>query len=144
VSSDTAPDFTEYVLKLATICKMAILHGEYNVSVKVMDEPCEGNEDDTCTHMDVHIDDVYLWMRIRVYPEMLAFWKVGDYWQIADSMMHELCHLFIKPVETWFMWDVSSSQRDHVIETIERQTQRITNAMMKSLGNTWYLPENVL
>jgi hypothetical protein len=68
----------------------------------------------------------------------LILWENKDYKELVNSVLHETCHLFLEPVADIFMWDAAPSQKGMYRDTIERQTQRIANALYYSFKKDWW------
>lgn len=135
--------FREYVTALGGFCRKETFHGEYSARFQFMAEPHADDNETSGVRMDVFIDSVYLWYRVRIYPEVFDLYKDRDFKSIGVAMMHETCHLFLEPVAKLFMWDACASQEGHYRDTIERQTERICNTISYTLADGWYLPDNV-
>ena len=76
-----------------------------------------------------------------MYPALFESYQGKDYKQVGKDILHEICHLFVEPVAHLFMWDACVSQQAGYAEVIERQTQRIANAIFELLPEGWYQPE---
>lgn len=137
-------EFEQYISALARVCKTETYHGEYGGRTTFAERAHSSDTEDCATHMSIHIDSTYLWYRVTVYPIVFEYYKGGNLKEIAGDMMHEHCHLFIDPIEKLFMWDASASQREHYMNTIERQTQRICNTILDLMPDGWYLPEKIM
>lgn len=136
-------EFKDYIRRLAQYCCDKTHHSEYRLSFGWMTENHKDDNEHSSVKMDIKIDSVYLNCTIRVYPQVFLHWEDKEYGMIADYVLHEVSHLFIDPVSKLFMWDVPSSQREFTQDTIERQTQRITNVLMGALPDGWYTPEHM-
>lgn len=138
--------YREYMLKLAQYCRDECFFGEYLQLVRFKDKPRKDDSKDTfgVTMLDIDVDEVYLQMVINVYPVMYEYYEDGDFKTCGKSMLHEICHTFIKPVTNLWDWDDSASQRAPHSNVIERQTQRITNALFAAFPKGWYLPAKIM
>lgn len=137
--------YQTYMVKLAQYCRDECFFGEYYQSIRFKDK--DRTDDDGSmfgtTLLDIDIDEVYLQMLINVYPAMRGYYDSGDFKGCGKSMLHEICHVFIKPVTNLWDWDDSASQRSEHTNIIERQTQRICNALHASFPKGWYLPSKI-
>ena len=143
-SSDEEKAFREYITALGRVCRTETFHGEYSAKYEFMAEPSKDDNENSSVRMDVLIDHVYLWYKIRVYPDVFYLYQQGDFKSIAAAVMHETCHLFTEPIAKLFMWDASASQVEHYRDTIERQTERICNAVMYAMPKEWYMPDAIM
>lgn len=137
-------EFKQYIDGLARCCKGETFHGEYQSKVKFSSEAAPEDDAQSSTRMSVHFDTVYLFVTITIYPQCEILWENKNYVELGDCMMHEFCHGFLEPVVHLFMWDVPSSQKKFVRDTIERQTQRICNSLIDLLPKTWANPETLM
>lgn len=139
--------FQEYVRALVYYCRKACIMDEYALRITFADKDCD-RDDDSCGFgiivLSIEIDDVYLQALITIYPEMFRLFEAGDFNSCGKYMLHELCHIFIKPVSN--LWDEDDNQKEHDahMKVIERQTQRISNALYQALPNNWDYPDNLL
>lgn len=143
-SSSEETEFRKYITALASYCKVETFHGEYSSRLQFMESGHLDDNENSETKMDVFIDSVYLWYRVRVYPGCRKMYDQKDFKGLGAIVLHETCHLFIEPVAKLFMWDACASQRTHYEETIERQTERICNSIMYTLPKEWYMPDKLL
>jgi len=134
-------DFKTHVIRILKDCLAITNHSEYALKIEWnLNNECD-NTEDQALQASIFIDHVYLFVKVSVYPELLYAWKNKDYYHIADTLLHEVCHLFIEPVWKLFSWDICVSQKRQYTEVLERQTQRITNAILEISGDEWFLPE---
>lgn len=144
----TAEDkkYQEYIVKLAGYCRDMCFFGEYNQTIRFREKARkdDGNSTFGTTLLDIDIDEVYLQMMINVYPTMRGYYNGGHFKECGKAMLHEICHVFIKPVTNLWDWDDSASQREEHSNVIERQTQRICNALHGVFPKGWYLPHKLM
>lgn len=138
--------YHEYIIGLAQFCRDECFFGEYYQTLRFKDKHRKDDSHSTfgTTLLDIEIDEVYLQMLINVYPTMYDYYMKGAFKECGKSMLHEICHVFIKPVTNLWDWDDSTSQRAEHSNVIERQTQRITNALHAALPKGWYMPSRIL
>lgn len=136
-------EFKEYIKALASMCRDVTGHREYQLQFKWSEIDSSTDSAHDSVKMEIRIDTVYLYCVITVYPQSFIAWEQNDHATLSEFIIHELCHLFIEPVAKLFMWDASSSQRDHYKDTIERQTERISKVIWYLLPKEWYLPEKL-
>ena len=141
-----AKEYQAYMSALAGYCRDKCFMGEYLQTIRFKDKPRKDDSKDTfgSTMMDVSIDEVYLQMLITVYPTAKAYYDKKDYKTCGKTMLHEICHGFVKPISNMWDWDDSPSQRLEHQNIIERQTQRIANTIFALLPTGWYLPSKLL
>lgn len=132
--------FRTYAADVIRYCLGETFHNEYTFEVGISKTPKPGDAD---VAADIDMNSVYLWARVTLYPELFQNYKDKKFRRVGEALLHEVCHLFIDPVSRLFMWDACPSQKNGFHDTIERQTQRIANAIWDLLPNEWYLPENV-
>jgi hypothetical protein len=87
---------------------------------------------------------VYLQIALSVYPALVQRWRDRKYETCGGVILHELCHGFIKPIQALWQWDDCQSQKKANQEVIERQTQRIANAIADVLPENWFEPAVVI
>lgn len=138
------PEFKRYISDLGGYCRDETFHGEYRIDYEFKETVIEGDNPGTTTKMDINVNHVYLYAVIRVYPDCMEEYKAGNFKRIGRYMLHELCHIFTKPIEDLFWWDVAPSQEKLYTQTCERQVERISHVIDFLLPNDWYLPENIL
>ncbi len=138
--------YEDYILGLAQYCRDECFFGEYYQLVRFKDKNRKDDQSGTfgTALLDIDIDEVYLQMMINVYPSMRGYYDSGKFKECGKSMLHEICHVFIKPVTNLWDWDDSASQRAEHSNVIERQTQRITNALHAAFPRGWYLPSKIM
>lgn len=136
-------EFKEYISSLGKYCRDYTFHGEYRLDFKFMEEPDRDDADGISTKFDIKVDHVYLYAVIRVYPDIFEEFKAGNFSRIGAFMLHEICHMFTRPIEDLFWWDVCSSQEKLYTQTCERQVERISHAILVNMNENWYLPENL-
>jgi len=134
-------EFKRYIEVLVDFCKHETGHGEYESSLIFMKDSDDDDIDGAHTKMSIVINPVYMYFTIRVYPDCFSHYENKDYEKVGGYVLHEVCHLLTRPIEELFWWDVSASQSKQFSDIIERQVQRIANAIMPGLGDEWYLPE---
>jgi len=134
-------EFKAYVRELAFKCRYVTNHDEYDLKIKWEPDNDPRDNSHSSTFASIKADSVYLWATISVYPALLEKYEEGDLRGIGESILHELCHLFIEPVDLLYRWDVSSSQRNYFNDTVERQTERICKAIHMRLPDDWFTPK---
>lgn len=131
--------FKRYVKRVAEFCRDETFHGEYKQHIRF--ESSDADTTESChsrTKAAVNINCVYLYMTIMVYPQMFADFDSGNYKEVAEDILHEICHAFIAPVTDYFMWDVCQSQKSMVEDIVERQTSRVCNCISGLLPKDWW------
>lgn len=96
--------------------------GEYDMTIEYMEE----DYDDASA--DIEIDSVYLTLKLRIYPAFYKDYQEDNYW-IKRYLIHEFSHALLEPIEKQVK-DLQNGlliTNNERVETLERQTQRITN-----------------
>lgn len=136
--------FKEYIYNVGLYCKQGTFHGEYEAKYIFMEEPFEEDSRDEATYMTIRTDSVYLNVTIRIYPECMEKYKKKDYRFLGETMLHEWCHVFLEPVIHDVRGILLDSMIRHILDnTLERQTQRVCNAIACGFPSTWYLPNHL-
>lgn len=104
------------------------------------DKPEDKGETLAC----VEFNSVYLYVAVTCFPALYFTWKEKKYSKIGDAILHELCHGFLAPLTYQWNWDDPPSLKQQRQDTVERQTQRITNSINDLLPKEWYMPKAVL
>lgn len=113
-------EYTEVALKFL---RREIFHGEYDMDV------CCSKEDKKDAAAEIRIDQTYLNFTVTIYAagERVFLRDKAEYFRLLG---HEICHLLTEPLYLWACDNPLPSNRDHIEEVRERQTQRICNAIL--------------
>jgi|CXWL01.1.fsa_nt_gi hypothetical protein len=141
----THPDeaYQAYVENLVRFCMQWVNHTEYRYFIKFSDEQQLEQGKSAATYAQITVNHVYLYMNLTVFHDFKSQYSDGDYASCGADILHEICHLFMAPVQDLLMWDASASQVQHFTETIERQTQRIRNSILDGMPDDWYMPDRI-
>lgn len=134
-------EFKEYTRALVDACRDVTKACEYNTFIHWDKFPDDKSDDETETIASVSIDDVYLNLRITIYPMLLSKFIEREFEDMGRIILHEFCHHFFAPVQKLYEWDVSKSQWDGHRRILERQVQRVTNALFALMKDNWWTYE---
>jgi hypothetical protein len=86
----------------------------------------------------VSVNTTYLFANIRMHPNLQKQFRAGMYRYIGEVVVHEMAHIL-----TWELLETSEQlarddqAQQHTQNIYERTTQRITNSLMRLLGDGW-------
>jgi len=134
----------EYIRGLVRYCRDITGHTEYEITLSFEEESSKNDGSSFWTpYAAINVNHVYLLADIEFYPLMAKDWNKKNHREMGQNVLHEICHLFLEPVTDLFMWDVPASQEKFARDTVERQTQRIRNAIMLNMPDQWYEPSKI-
>jgi hypothetical protein len=133
-------EFKSHIINLVKYVLSAVNHTEWDSSIEFVQKDYEA-DGDRVAFMRIWCDDVYLNFDMQVTTSVFRMWKDGDYSKIGGYVCHEVCHLLTQPLKELLMADAAPSQKQHFMEVVERQTQRIANVLRRLLPDEWYMPE---
>lgn len=136
--------FKSYIENLGFICRRATFHGEYDVNYIFCEDDLEtDSEASTVTYMTIHINSVYLYATVRIYPSCLEKYQQKRFDQLGEFMLHEFCHMFTEPLIEQMRQVLSENTVSSFQHTVERQTQRICNSVVAGFPDNWFMPKEV-
>lgn len=133
--------FKKYIRELADYVRTLLFQGEYEMSIAYMSENENRNNRNNnrfLKYAEIEIDFTYLTFTINIYPLVENLWKKKDGWGIANIITHEMCHLLTEPLYHLAVPTISNATVDVLEEVRERQTQRITNTIMRFIPKDKY------
>lgn len=125
--------FENWVIKLVrNLCEHFDLAG-WTVHVKF---PAEESKD-SC-YAENSINGTYLGSTISVYPTAKRDFEAGETERLVLALVHEIVHVLVDPFHEAMLPFLSPSTTPAFMETLEKQTQRLTMVFLKTL------PENLI
>lgn len=103
--------------------------------------PDQEDGPDSEVRATIHVNDTYLYYRLRIAAPMLEAWKNQEWSSIGHSLCHEFAHVLTHPLARMARYDAAPSQKWLIDEMVERQTQRIAVIIAESLPDDWYTPD---
>ena len=122
--------FREYIGGMCDYLRIQTYNGENDLTVGYEYEPDADNPDIVAS---IDIDTVYLTIYVTIYPRIYEYYKDKKYHRIGELLCHEFCHTFIDPLYDIAINAVTNTSKKFLEDIKERQTQRITNALMNHL-----------
>jgi hypothetical protein len=77
---------------------------------------------------------------VTIYPNLYHIYKDSRP-QVAGALLHEICHLLTAPLQALALKNIRPSEDKDVQDVVERQTERIKNAIESALPDNWWKPE---
>ena len=127
----------EYAKMAGSYLRSAIFHGEYQMTIAHAETP---KEDGPSCAAEIRIDTVYLNFTITIYPTGKEAFE-ESHKAFFRIMAHEICHLLTEPLYLWACTNNLPSDKEHMEEVRERQTQRTCNALLSYLPKDIHLPD---
>lgn len=81
----------------------------------------------------INITDQYLFANLFLSDAMQTRWENGDWFAFIDTLVHEFSHIITEPLYVIAINGITNPASKHLEDTRERQTQRVTNLVMKSI-----------
>mgnify|MGYP001579766752 CR=1 FL=1 len=123
------PKFKAHIRKLAEYFRKQFYCGEYSLTIEYAIDD-KGKTPERRTAAEMLINPTYLDFTLTIYPVLYEKYQEKDAYGVAEAICHEIAHLLTEPLYRLAMWDVASSQVEHIEEVRERQTERIKNTVM--------------
>lgn len=133
--------FREYISGLLVLFQGHLYLQEYLIRTKYVNRISDRRYPQG---MDAQVenDPVYLDIKVYISKAMYKKWRDKDYRLIAQNICHELVHTLTDPYyETLFESEHRDDLKDLITKYNERQTERITNAIMSFVRPEHYLPK---
>ena len=128
--------FEEYVVKILNGMQTYMCLDEFTLDIEFPKEDNDG------AFADIKIDIVYLVTNIRVYPVLKKLYEEKKYFQVFNYLVHELCHILTEPInQELSKYLVKGEDNTLLIDTTERQTQRVTIAIARNVKESVWSPE---
>lgn len=136
-------EYKSYINRLVEVFRAAVWAGEYRLNVHHTDNVKIDYDlaDDDVVRAAVTIDPAYLNVNLTISESVYNDWKAGNYEPIAETLCHEFCHILVCPLQALARIDIPPSREREVREVVERQTQRITNAIFPLVPQEKWMPE---
>lgn len=125
--------YKAHLEKLIEVVKKEMFLHEYSHSV-VFDY-CHMPEN---VMAKIEVDPTYLNFTICFSPEVRKYFKNGLSWELAEIVVHELCHVLTKPLFLLCENFWSADTRKYFDQVDERQTQRMAIIILNKLSPTVY------
>lgn len=119
---------------VANVARELNLH-DWGIDVYLDDPDPDGDENTvawTC------IDVRYLHCWIHFAPKAKGYWNEGRMDILSHTVVHEVVHILLKPIQRFGYDAVSDQTRPHLVDAVEQTTQRITRILMKSLPKKFF------
>jgi hypothetical protein len=138
-------EFVTYLEGLVAYLTVLIKAEEYYYVLRCNSEDHEDDSTLGGSHVSaqIDVDSAYLHFVLNVYPDLYDTWKSGKHERVAFYILHEMCHILVDPLARFMRADAAPSQNREITDTVERQTQRIANAIMAALPRGWWKPERL-
>lgn len=129
-------EFKEYVIKILNSMKDYMYLSEYTLDIEFPEEDYDG------AFAEIKTDVIYLNANIRVYPVTKTMYKQKKYFQVFSHLVHELCHILTEPMNLELSkYVIKGEDNTLLIDITERQTQRITIAIVRNAHKYIWNPE---
>ena len=116
---------------------------EYDMEVSFADKESDTLDLRNDLMADITVEDVYLFCRVRVNKFLLSRWTAGDHEYVAGCLCHEMCHILTHPLAKIALDDAAPSQTQPFRDVVERQTERISKALMHALPTNFWTMEHL-
>lgn len=121
-------EFEKWVTKLVgNLCGYFDLAG-WTVQVKFPEE-----EPKDSVYAENSINGTYLGSTISVYPAAKRDFESGQIDRLVLAIVHEIVHVLVDPFHESMIPFLSPSTTPSFMETLEKQTQRLTMVFLKTL-----------
>jgi len=111
--------------------------GEFRITFRWMDEPHPDDTPDNLCPMDCHVNSVYGFMDVRIYPEAYKNWKDDDKETVATNILHEMCHIVVNPLANVMLEDCKPSQEFMFRDIVETAVERIAKSLHTANEDWW-------
>lgn len=117
--------FKKFIKNTAIEYRTIVFGGEYKMDILYMEE----DKDNRLA--DIEIDGKYLNFKLNIYPLLEEMYKDKKYKEVAEVILHEMCHLLTEPLYELVcnMVEGKFVTSENLEDVRERQTQRITNTI---------------
>lgn len=123
--------FKNHVRRLCAELRTAFFLGEYTMDLTWSEENKEKGGGTVAA--DIRTDLRYLNFGITIYPMMEKFYRDKQYFRIYECLVHEFSHVLTDPLYKIAIESVSNDGAEFLEDIRERQTQRITNIIIKGI-----------
>lgn len=87
---------------------------------------------------EIASDTVYLNFSITLYDRTFQDWCNGKSWTVANTIVHEFCHILTNPFMMQLRRRITPIEEDEIENMHERQTQRIANIFLNLIDPEVY------
>lgn len=133
--------YKEHVKSLCKAFRHLVYAGEYAMNIVWADEDKDASRKDCTVGAEIWIDVKYLRFEITFYPSLKKYYDEKNYYTLAEIILHEFCHLLTEPLYLEAFPGTNDFNREYLEDIRERQTQRITNALMVNIQRSVYEPK---
>lgn len=85
----------------------------------------------------IDITDSYLFANLFLSETMQDRWERGHWESFIDTLVHEFSHIITEPLYNIAINGVTNTGSKYLEDTRERQTQRVTNLVLKSIPKSF-------
>lgn len=88
------------------------------------------------THATISVNSQYQWAIVTFFPPAKSDFDSGNYERLAQSVTHEMVHIFLDPFQNWMHDHLSITTSPLFTSTVEQQTQKLTMVILKTLPSS--------
>ena len=134
-------DFKLYVSKCAEFCRDNAFLGMNRIDFKFSQVQSDMDSDEGECAFDVVVSEEYYMAVITAYPIAYTTWLEGNYKRLGRMILHEICHILLKPMQEEMMMDAAPSQLRTLQKIVEKTTQHIAIAIDYHMPKNWWHPK---
>lgn len=128
------PQYRKFVRQLVGELQYRMFLTLYSIDINyAQDEKAEKKADDKCVGADIKTDNRYYTGYITLYPVTHLLWDVGKKRELAEVVVHEMCHILTDPLYKIAIDAINNSNQKFIEDIREQTTQHICNMVMASL-----------
>lgn len=94
------------------------------------------SEEGNLVAASISVTSDYQMAVITVSPPLQAEFERGEFRQIVQSLVHEMVHIFLAPLQEHTTPHLSQVTAPLFMKIVEQQTQRLTSVILKNLPDS--------
>lgn len=128
------PQYRKFVRELVGDLQWRLFITNYSIDVSyAKDDKAEKESKDNCVAADIKTDHRYYTAYITIYPNTHLMWDNGKKREVANVVVHEICHILTDPLYKLTVDSVTNTSHKFHEDLREQITQQLANIVMAYL-----------